>query len=1030
MQTLRKKFSLLALLIVCIGLVSVPASISANDIGMMTVNIYGNEGILGDFIVTLVDQSGTPLDSFYSPYFGIADFAPIPLDTPVTILVEEPIREYGDEYGDPVIGKRKLGYWHGDSQPLNIDLSTATFITFTEDDFFKEISIRVLNYAYIHVWRDDGDYPVGVYDAATGLLLSYWCVTSANSGVPTLIMVGDPVYLGSVDDNNAPQTLGTPCNDNDTQEFWWKDADTIAAATPIDVSKQYIYNFGLTDKFELDEDGDGIVPHFEKNAPNNGDGNEDGIPDVDQNHVASYPSPETGDYVTVVFDEAIEGNVLAYSTNSEYYMNGVGLPFVGVQFPIGMLHIDAKELQLGQSITVEIILHSGATPTSYWKNTRINPNPAQAGIDNNWYEFLYDGTTGAEINGNRITLHLKDGERGDNDGLVNGIIRDPGLAIDADAPPNTKIVVVKNIIGDATGTFNICVGNTCQEFNGEDTKTFNVAPGTYTVTEQNPGDDWIASASQQVTVAEGETKNVTVTNTYVPPQGKIVIIKDVADGTDAQDFAFNAYDLGAQSLLTSFTLDDDADNALSNTWSQDVKPGNYAISETPVPDWLVNIQCQSAKQGAVGTITIDQNTQGKGIAVAVADDETVTCTFKNTYAPQPSYIRVTKDIVGAATGIFTICVDDVCKEFNGEETKTFEVAPGTYTVNEQDAGPDWTEPASQEVIVAAGETKEVTVINQYTPRPSYIRVTKDIVGDANGTFSICVNNDCRQFNGEGTQTFEVAAGTYTVSEQDAGPNWTEPAAQQVTVAEGETKDVTVVNTYVPPVLCPSLDPYAHLSAVIEPTGNPYEWQALVTNNSNCLYDVGFAAYEKLDADNANQILYNGNTILQIPSGITIFLIEAPTCATQLDVFFDASHLGVYNTYAGQQAALDLVPLVLPKFATGLYGPYGNWYGARLLAFKHIHAPFCVQQSAEPVAVQEPVVEEPVVLDDDQDGVNNDIDACPATAAGIAVDAAGCEIPAAPQSAEVPADVPAQEPAAPVEVPAAVPAESTQEASNG
>jgi hypothetical protein len=102
----------------------------------------------------------------------------------------------------------------------------------------------------------------------------------------------------------------------------------------------------------------------------------------------------------------------------------------------------------------------------------------------------------------------------------------------------------------------------------------------------------------------------------------------------------------------------------------------------------------------------------------------------------------------------------------------------------------------------------------------------------------------------------------------------------------------------------------------------------------------------------------------------------------------------------------------------------------LLAFKHIHAPFCVQQSAEPVAVQEPVVEEPVVLDDDQDGVNNDIDACPATAAGIAVDAAGCEIPAAPQSAEVPADVPAQEPAAPVEVPAAVPAESTQEASNG
>ena len=53
-----------------------------------------------------------------------------------------------------------------------------------------------------------------------------------------------------------------------------------------------------------------------------------------------------------------------------------------------------------------------------------------------WYEFLFDGTTGAEINENIITLHFVDGNRGDNDRITNGIIIDPsGPAIDKRLPP-------------------------------------------------------------------------------------------------------------------------------------------------------------------------------------------------------------------------------------------------------------------------------------------------------------------------------------------------------------------------------------------------------------------------------------------------------------------------------------------------------------------------------------------------------------------------------------------------------------------
>ncbi|NOZ72200.1 MAG: hypothetical protein GXP38_09845, partial [Chloroflexi bacterium] len=46
--------------------------------------------------------------------------------------------------------------------------------------------------------------------------------------------------------------------------------------------------------------------------------------------------------------------------------------------------------------------------------------------DPHWYDFTYDGDTGAEIEGDTIILHLRDGGRGDNDLLVNGRILDPG----------------------------------------------------------------------------------------------------------------------------------------------------------------------------------------------------------------------------------------------------------------------------------------------------------------------------------------------------------------------------------------------------------------------------------------------------------------------------------------------------------------------------------------------------------------------------------------------------------------------------
>jgi hypothetical protein len=69
-----------------------------------------------------------------------------------------------------------------------------------------------------------------------------------------------------------------------------------------------------------------------------------------------------------------------------------------------------------------VTLYLPAAVDSFWK---FGPTPDDP--TNHWYEFTYDGETGAEINGDTITLHFVDGLRGDHDlNGGNGTIVDPG----------------------------------------------------------------------------------------------------------------------------------------------------------------------------------------------------------------------------------------------------------------------------------------------------------------------------------------------------------------------------------------------------------------------------------------------------------------------------------------------------------------------------------------------------------------------------------------------------------------------------
>lgn len=171
-------------------------------------------------------------------------------------------------------------------------------------------------------------------------------------------------------------------------------------------------------------DGSGVDPDVQDGAPNDGDGNNDGIPDKLQPHVVSLLDI-FGNYVTIVSPAGtMLKNVMALATP------GDGIPPPDVVFPIGWLKFEVHGVTPGASIIVDIIMHSNPTVNTYYK---FGPTPIIP-VDL-FYRFLFDGTTGSEVLGNVVRLTLVDGQRGDNDLTVNGIIVEPGApALEAENP--------------------------------------------------------------------------------------------------------------------------------------------------------------------------------------------------------------------------------------------------------------------------------------------------------------------------------------------------------------------------------------------------------------------------------------------------------------------------------------------------------------------------------------------------------------------------------------------------------------------
>ena len=144
------------------------------------------------------------------------------------------------------------------------------------------------------------------------------------------------------------------------------------------------------------------------------DGNDDTIPDSQQDNVASTHTYNGEDYVTLASSPGTNlSDVQAIAPPTA--------PPPGVELEYGCFVFIINGVGIGGSASVTLFGPDGANFDTYYKYGPTSGNPAP-----HWYEFMYDGSTGAVINGNEITLYFIDGQRGDGDLTENGVIAEPG----------------------------------------------------------------------------------------------------------------------------------------------------------------------------------------------------------------------------------------------------------------------------------------------------------------------------------------------------------------------------------------------------------------------------------------------------------------------------------------------------------------------------------------------------------------------------------------------------------------------------
>jgi hypothetical protein len=224
--------------------------------------------------------------------------------------------------------------------------------------------------------------------------------------------VSSNVYDLTVSGGDLASFNGTVGLDlNPTQNIFDLAFNALPAAEPATDEIYTVENEAIADG-----DSDNVLDAIENAHPNNGDGNRDEVLDGLQAHVTSLLSLKNGSYVTLA------GPTTTSLGNVSIEVEPPVIPALsGIGFPVGFLDFELTRLTPGGATTVTIYLEDDAGINTFYK---FGPTPKEP--TPHWYRFMFDGRTGAEFFADRIVVHYVDGQRGDDDLVANGVIRDPG----------------------------------------------------------------------------------------------------------------------------------------------------------------------------------------------------------------------------------------------------------------------------------------------------------------------------------------------------------------------------------------------------------------------------------------------------------------------------------------------------------------------------------------------------------------------------------------------------------------------------
>lgn len=336
-----------------------------------------------------------------------------------------------------------------------------------------------------------------------------------------------------------------------------------------------------------------------------------------------------------------------------------------------------------------------------------------------------------------------------------------------------------------------------------------LATGTYTISETPPA-GWVLDSivcgrqtTDQAVVVKDQTTTCVVTNKKL---ASVTIKKVTIDDTGAFEFNATSSPMG-QGAITPFTETTNAVNTPSSgTTLTNLVPGDYTFTETPPNSgWdLTALDCQNAsgvsRNGFAGSFTLDPG--------AVA-----TCTYTNTR--QTGGLKVIKSAQGAAMNeLFTFEIRDDQSALVGQSfdlgdggMNTVNGLPtGDYTITETNLPAGW---ALDDINCGTrnGNTTTVTVTNNQVTECTFtnsknvgqLKVSKKTI-NGNDNFDFDITDSQNQLSATATglangdsQTFDLVADTYTISEVNLPPGWslTDVTCNQPTQLNNNSVDVTV-----------------------------------------------------------------------------------------------------------------------------------------------------------------------------------------------------------------------------------------------